>query len=130
MPALIEYWKRFEVDAVERVVTDHAGSVISFGAGQSVHDHPEHAERVRVALKAVPLVACLVPSVDPEVSIRVLRERNTALPPSGHDINDGFVRHPANVRLATHVIATEGSTAAQVAEEIAALARFSSAGTR
>jgi shikimate kinase len=123
MTALIQYWKPFEVGSVERVVVDHAGSVIAFGAGQSVHDVPEHATRVAAALRAVPLVVCLLPSLDPTVSIAVLRDRNRELPAEGHVTNEAFVRHPANRALATHVVTTEGKDAAAVAVEVARLVR-------
>src|SRR3954470_18111710 len=41
MVALLEYWKPFEAYSVERIVADHEGSVIDFGAGHSVYEDEE-----------------------------------------------------------------------------------------
>ena len=70
------YWKPFEAHAVERLLADHHDCVIDFGAGHSVFEDAELFVRVQKALSPYPNVVLLLPSPDPEESIRVLHARN------------------------------------------------------
>jgi shikimate kinase len=115
------YWKPFEAHAVERLLAEHRDCVIDFGAGHSVFEDGELFERVRKALDPRPNVVLLLPSSDPEVSIRVLRDRSRdRSPPGENDINAHFVRHRSNYELAKIVIYTEGRTPEQTCESILA----------
>ncbi|MCG8325314.1 MAG: hypothetical protein MI673_07335, partial [Thiotrichales bacterium] len=44
---MFAYWKPFEVHLVERILMDHPGAVVDFGAGHSVHEDAEHFQRVQ-----------------------------------------------------------------------------------
>lgn len=125
---LLDYWKPFEVHAVERVLTDHSNCVIDFGAGYTVQKDEALFGRVQRALAPYKHVILLLPSPDLEESITILNERMAALlrehnQPEEHvpDVlkaNEEFVRHPANGRLAKWVSYTQGKTPEETCMEI------------
>ena len=114
----IRYCKPFEAHAVARVLEDHPGSVIDFGAGHSVHEDPTDFAGVERALAPVERVILLLPSPDQDESIAILNQRLTALlqrengyvDPAVLDLNAHFVRHPSNARLAKQTVYTNGRT--------------------
>lgn len=121
MPGLYTYWKPFEAHAVERILAEHSGCVFDFGAGHSVFEDSRLFARVQRALAGVRFVVLLLPSPEPEASIRALFER---LPPEIEgvaELNEHFVRHPSSSRLATHTVYTEGKTPEDVRDEVVAL---------
>jgi hypothetical protein len=78
--------------------------------------------RARAALAPFANVVLLLPSEDPEESIRVLRARGggSAPAPNEFDFVAHFVRHPSNQDLATVVVYTEGKTPEETRDEILA----------
>ena len=62
---IYRYWKPFELHAIERILSDHQDSVVDFGAGHSVYDLEEHADRARRLLAPLPNVFLIQPSPDP-----------------------------------------------------------------
>lgn len=122
--ALAFYWKLFDVHAVERVLADHPEGIINFGAGHSVYESQEQEERLKEVLDPYPNVVLLLPSADPDESIRILDERTADLAGTygqGFNWNAYFVRHRAMYELAKHVVYTEGKTPQETAEEIITL---------
>ncbi|HEU4326640.1 MAG TPA: hypothetical protein VFS21_26100 [Roseiflexaceae bacterium] len=123
---IIRYWKPFEAHAVERVLADHPGEIIDFGAGHSVYDEQELLERVRMALAPVRTVILLLPSPDDEESVAIANERlaklyeqeGETLQPGILEMNAFFVRHPSNRMLATHTVYTKDKTPEETCEEI------------
>jgi shikimate kinase len=123
----LEYMKPFEASAVERIVVEKRG-VIDFGAGHSVYEDEELLARVEQALAPVDHVILLLPSPDADESTRVLNARFRELLEREVGqvdekllaLNEHFVRHPSNQRLAKLIVYTEGRTVEQTAEEIAA----------
>jgi hypothetical protein len=126
MLALLRYWKPFEAHSVERIVAEHTGCVIDFGAGHSFYEDDALFSRVQAALAPYPNVFLLLPSPDPDESVRVLNERFAQLlaeevgevDPRLLDMNEQFVRHPSNYRLAKKTIYTNGKTPAETCAEI------------
>lgn len=116
------YWKPFELHAAERVLAEHAGSVIHFGAGHSVFYEPEHTSRIRAALAPFRNVVLLLPSPDAEQAVKILRERN-AFRIDGVELNRYLVAHPSMPALATHTLFTDGKTPAETRDELLALKR-------
>ncbi len=114
--AAYRYWKRFEAYAVERILTDHQDAVIDLGGGHSVQEDPALFARVRAALAPVRNVVLLLPSPDPEESVRILAERRA--PPAGFDWHRHFVHHPSNGILAKLTVYTAGQTAEQTCEAV------------
>ena len=117
--ALYWYWKPFEIDSLERFVTEHQDCVFDFGAGQSVYEHPAFFERAHRALAPFRNVVLLLPSPDIATSIQILRERGADDEvASPFDFTAHFVTHPSNRALATHVVYTAGKTPEETCDEI------------
>ena len=109
-------WKPLEAYAVERILADHQHAVIDLGGGHSVQEDPTLFARVRAALAPVRNLALLLPSPDPEESVRILTERRAhpwAL--TGTDI---FVTHPSNGALAKLIVYTAGQTPGQTCDAL------------
>jgi shikimate kinase len=126
MMALIKHWKPFEAHAVVRALQEHSGCVLDFGAGHSVFEDEELLEQVEEALAPFPHVFLILPSPDPDKSVEILNRRFRQLLERevGHvderlmNLNQHFVRHPSNQRLAKHVIYTEGKTPEETVVEM------------
>ncbi len=116
--ALGEHWKPFEAHAVERLLADYSDCVFNLGAGHSVYDDPALFERVKRVLVPFSYVILLLPSVDEDTSIRLLAERSPDEDSDVIEMNNYFVRHPSNAKLATHTLYTEGKTPEDVRDEI------------
>lgn len=112
------YADPFYIHAVERVLADNEPSVIDFGAGHSVY--ADITQRVRAAgiLAPYPNVVLLLPSPDPDRSIRLLAARMSNPLPEIVAMNELFVRDPSNQDLAKITAYTEGKTLEQTANEI------------
>ena len=123
---IYRYWKPFEAHAVERLLADYHNFVIDFGAGHSVFEDDQLFERVRRALAHYPNVILLLPSPDPEESIRVLRTRNGVSPAGQFDLNSHFVLHHSNYDLAKIVVYTEGKTPEETRDMILAAVQMAS----
>jgi shikimate kinase len=119
--AKYEYWKPFEVHAVERMLSDYGACVFDFGGGHSVYEDPVLFARARRALSVFRNVVLLLPFRDAVESVEFLRPRYASPVDPADDINEHFVRHPSNRRLATQVVYTGAREAAEVRDEILAL---------
>lgn len=128
MIALLNYWKPFEVHAVERVLSTQSNCVIDFGAGHSFQEDPALFNRVQAALLPYPHVILLLPSPDLDESVAILNERFEALlqrevgvvDPELLTLNERFTKHPSNHQLAKLTVYTQGKTPAQTRDEIIA----------
>lgn len=118
---LYQYWKPFEIHAVERMLTDYPTGVLDFGAGHSVYEDEALFERARLALAARPNVILLLPSSDFDETMHVLNEREPDLPEEVQKLNEHFVRHPSNYALAKSTVYTNGKTPEETCEEILGL---------
>lgn len=118
--ALLRYWKPFEAYAVERMMAGRPLAVIDFGAGHSVFEDETLFERVRVALEPFPNVILLVPSPDTGESLRILAERE----PRGAELNEHFLQHPSNARLAKLTVYTKDKTPEHTRDEILRLIAY------
>jgi hypothetical protein len=105
-----------EAYAVERILADHKHAVIDLGGGHSVQEDPTLFARVHAALAPVRNVALLLPSPDPEESVRILTERSA--PPEGFDWHRHFVTHPSNGAMAKLVVYTAGQTPWQTCDAV------------
>jgi hypothetical protein len=114
--AAYQYGKPFEAYAVERILADHKHAVIDLGGGHSVQEDPMLFARVRAALAPVRNVALLLPSPDPQESVRMLTERRA--PPEGFDWHRHFVTHPSNATLAKLIVYTQGQTPEQTCDVV------------
>lgn len=121
---LVRYWKPFEAHAVERLLADHTNErcVIDFGAGHSVYEDPKLFSRVEAAMEPFPVVL-LLPSPIVEETIAVLRgrrdERHPAQAGQPADVNERFVRHPSNAKLAKVTIYTKSRLPEETVDDVA-----------
>jgi shikimate kinase len=122
---VLRYSKPFEAQIVEEVLADHHG-VIDFGASNSVYDDEDLIARVENALAPYPNVILLLPSPDMDESVEILKNRLVLmLVEAGKDftdelfeLNEYFVKHPSNHRLAKLVIYTKDKTPEEVCDEL------------
>ncbi|MCL4871075.1 MAG: shikimate kinase [Anaerolineae bacterium] len=126
-PGLIRYWKPFEAHAVERMLADYSEGIIDFGAGHSVYEDEQLFARVQQALAPYDHIILLLPSPDLDESVAILNARFVQmLKDEGVEevdttllaVNEQFVRHPSNHRLATMVIYTKDKTPEESCAEI------------
>ncbi len=128
MMGLIHYWKPFEAHAVERALEEYKNCVMDFGAGHSVYEDPELFRRVEEALQPIKFVFLILPSPDLDRSVEIVNQRFSELlvnevgkiDPELLSLNEHFVRHPSNAKLAKKTFYTEGRSANATAEEILA----------
>lgn len=112
-------WEPARAHAVERIVADYPGAIISLGAGHSHYTQSELFQRVLAALRPVGHVVLVLPSPDHERSVQVLRRRSLAskgtdwISGDGHDFLFQWVHDPGNRVLATTVLYTEGEEPAE-----------------
>jgi shikimate kinase len=116
---MLDYWKRFEIHAVERLLAEHPADgpacVIDFGAGHSVYEDEALFERAQRVLSPYPNVVLLLPSPDAAESCRLLRERDTI---NGVPVARFFLTHPSFRELATHIVYNREQTPEETAEAI------------
>ena len=115
---LLRYWKPFEAHSVARLLEDHENCIFDFGAGHSVYEEEDLFARVESALSPYENVILVIPSPDPDESIAILRQRPFEGPLFALDINEHFVRHPSNERLAKHIVYTKDKTPEESRDEI------------
>ena len=122
---VLRYSKPFEVQMVEKVLTDHHG-IIDFGASNSVYDDKDLFARVENALAPYPNVILLLPSPDMDESVEILKNRLTRmLTEAGKEFTDElfelnkyFVKHASNHQLAKLVIYTKDKTPENICDEL------------
>ena len=126
MVGLLRYWKPFEAYAVERVLAEHSGCVIDFGAGHSVYEDDALFARVQSALNPYPNVILLLPSANLDESAKILNDRfaqllereGVELDSNLFDVNEHFIKHPSNHKLAKMTIYTNGKSPEETCDEI------------
>lgn len=122
---VLDYWKRFDVHAIKRLLEDYHNCVVDFGAGQTIFEDEIELEVIESLFAPYPNVFLLLPSPDPGESIAVLERRmrqRTAI--GGVSLVRYLITHPSNQEIATDRVYTEGKTTEQIHDEI--LGRFRS----
>ncbi|HSM71547.1 MAG TPA: hypothetical protein VK851_08395 [Anaerolineales bacterium] len=115
---LYRYWKPFEAHAVKRILEDFRECIFDFGGSQTVHEDDGLFKQVRESLKPYPHVILLMPTPDPEESIKILHARNKCTSEDQCAVNELFVRHHSNYELAKHIVYTEGKTPEDTSAEV------------
>jgi adenylate kinase family enzyme len=124
--SLNRYWKQFEIHAVERVLSDCPGGVISFGAGHSVYEDESLFVRAQRALAPYENVILILPCPNLEEAGKICKQRyieqdqqdGIETPQEELAMIEQFVKHPSNQLLAKRVIYTNGNSPEQTCEEI------------
>ena len=122
---VLRYSKPFETQMIKEILAEHYG-VIDFGASNSVYDDPELFAQVEKVLAPYPNVILLLPSPDANESAEILKNRLTKmLMEAGKEftdelfeLNEYFVKHPSNHRLAKLVVYTKGKTPEDICNEL------------
>jgi shikimate kinase len=130
---LLRYSKPFEAQMVERILADHHG-IIDFGASNSVYEDRDLFARVETALAPCPHVILLLPSPDLDESaeilksrlIRMLTEAGKEFTDELFELNEYFVKHPSNHRLAKLVVYTKDRTPENICDELVQKIKHSS----
>jgi shikimate kinase len=118
------WWQPTRVHAVRRVLADHPGAVIAFGAGHSHYEDDEHAAAVASALDGA-VVVFLVPSDDVDAATELLRARCIAERGEDQDwryperdfLHD-WVASVQNRRLSDAVVHTSTRSPIEVADAV------------
>jgi hypothetical protein len=126
---LIQYWQPFDAHAVTRALSDFEHCVFDFGAIHSVYEDPDLFQQVAGALAPYPYVILLLPTSDPDESVRLLFERGASgtTELSEQDqvmwrrIIERFVKHPSNYRLAKQIVYTSGKQPVDIVADILSL---------
>jgi shikimate kinase len=121
---LQKYWKPFEIHAVERLLSEHSQCVIDFGGGHSVYEEVTLFQRVQKALAPYPNVFLLLPSPNLDESVQILDERNKFEMSELRSLNEHFIRHTSNYKLAKFIVYTKDKTPEESCEEILTLKKF------
>jgi len=123
--ALYEYWKPFEIHAVERVLAEHAdrGSIFDLGAGHAVYEDPALFARAVIALAPYRHIVLLLPAADPDECLRVLEARLDHNDPGrAHDVvrdlNRHLIEHRSFRELATLTVFNADQTPEATCREI------------
>jgi hypothetical protein len=122
---VLRYSKPFEAHMVELVLAERSG-VIDFGASNSVYEDEALFARVAAAFAPHPNVILLLPSPDPAESAQILKDRLARMltaagkdfSPELFELNEHFIRHPSNLRLAKQVVYTQSKTPDAICAEI------------
>jgi shikimate kinase len=126
MAGLIRYWKPFEAHAVERMLSDYGRCVIDFGAGHSVYEDEALFARIQQVLEPYPYVILLLPSPDLDESVKIVNDRfmkmaqaeGETVHPDVLKVNEHFVRHPSNYKLAKLTVYTKAKAPEETCAEI------------
>ncbi|MGB5959821.1 MAG: shikimate kinase [Coleofasciculaceae cyanobacterium] len=116
--SIYQYWKPFEAYAVEKLLSEYQQCVIDFGAGHSVYEEAVLFERVERTLLPYPNVILLLPSPDLDESVEILNKRNEYVPDGKANINEHFVRHHSNYKLAKFTAYTKNKTPKETCDDI------------
>lgn len=126
--ALVLYWQQFDAYAVERLLAEHHNCVFDFGAGAVTPESQESFVRVQRALAPYANVFLVLPSLDIEETLRILKARDTHPPADvNFDFNRHFLERGFYHRLAKHTVYTEAKLPEDTRDEILGLAALSSA---
>lgn len=126
LKGLIKYWKPFEAHAVERAIEEFDDCILDFGAGHSVYDDELQFAVVENVLRSVKHVILLLPSPDLDQSVEILNKRfsDLQLREVGRvdeellRLNEYFILHPSNQKLAKKTFYTEGKSPEETCREI------------
>lgn len=115
---IYQYWKPFEAYAVKRLLSEHKNCVVDFGAGHSVYEDDALFQDIQQVLVPYSNIILLLPSPDLDESIQILNERNQHVSDGSLNINEHFVRHPSNYRLAKFTVYTKAKAPEETCREI------------
>ncbi len=122
---VLRYSQPFDAQMIERILVDHHG-IVDFGASNSIYDDDALIARVEHALAPYPNVILLLPSPDMDESVEILKSRlirmlteaGKAFTEELFELNEYFVRHPANYRFAKQIVYTKDKAPVEIRDEL------------
>jgi shikimate kinase len=117
---LYRYWKPFELHAAKRLLEDFHDCIFDFGGGQTDYEDEAQRAQIRELLAPYSHVILLLPSPDPDESIRILNDRNEYDSDDQRAVNEHLVRHHSHHDLAKLTIYTKNKDPEQICDEILA----------
>jgi shikimate kinase len=119
------YWKDYDLIAIEKALVDFPEAIIDFGAGHSYYPNPTQLEKVQSILSNLPNIFLLLPCEDIEESEKILSQRIKSLwpqiEPGVLEYNRKFLEHPSNRRLSKHIVYTKNKSPEESLEDILSL---------
>lgn len=119
------YIEPFLLPALERHLSENRDCVIDLGAGHTVYRSDADLARAQQLLAPYRNVVLLLPAPDLEEAAAILRERTSQIAwlnrireQNGFDLNEEFLRHPANLALAKYIVYTKHKTPEETRDEI------------
>ena len=117
--ACYRYLKPFQAYALERGLATNPDAIVELDAEQSVYEDKALFDRVQQVLAPYRCVVLVLPSPDPDTSVRVLKERQRVMV-DGMEVQEHFVKHHSNHDLAKLTVYTKGRTPEETRDEILA----------
>lgn len=122
--AMMLYWMLFDLHSVKRILEEYPNAVIDFGAGVGPYENRQQFQQLQEMFAPIENVFLILPSADPDETLRILRQRDDHPPMDLHfDINAHFIGHPGYQLLAKQTIYNAGQTPEQSCEAILKLLR-------
>jgi shikimate kinase len=121
---LFEYWRPFEVHAIERILSDYNNAIIDFGAGFSMFKDKTFLRRVHTALQNNYTFLLLPCKGNEKKSLEILKERFKSVNGVNSISQDTVefllftLNYHSHKILSDHIIYTENKTPEEVASEI------------
>ena len=119
------YWKQYDLIAIEKALLDFPKAIIDFGAGHSYYPDDNQLQHVLDILEKLPNVFLLLPSADIDESYSILSERIKKKYPQIEDgvveYNRKFLEHPSNPMLSKHIIYSKDKSPEDNVEEMISL---------
>jgi shikimate kinase len=119
LAGVLDYWKRFDLHAIERLLAEHRDCIVDFGAGQTVFTGEAELVRLQKLLAPYPNVFLLLPSADLDESVAILhqrRQRQTAV--QGVELDRFLINTYLAQGLASLVVYTGQKMATETRDEI------------
>lgn len=116
-------WEPARAHAVVQAVAENPGAILALGAGHTSFTDEELLCTVRTALSSCPDVVRILPSLDRNVSLTVLRERcnenkGRSWVVDGYDFLAHWLDDRGSELVATRTIYTDGETPAETAARL------------
>jgi shikimate kinase len=114
-----EYRRSFYDHLVPLFLASHERGVLDFGGGHPIVPDAKKQETIKKALAPYERIFLLMPTPNPEESIRILRSRNK-IPDGGPDFNALYFQSGNRTfwDIAKHVLYTDGKTPEETCEEV------------
>lgn len=116
------YQKPYELHSVERILEESAGSLIAFGAGQSVYETAEQRNAFRALVAPVRHTFLLIPYSGLAESLDFLSKR--VANPDEQTLNQILLPQILEQPFAAHTVFVAGKTVQQAADEIVDIVRM------